>query len=312
MKCFRRPPTWASLCLLSVLVWLFAPSVNAASVVTVDDARIEFGDISPTAPRHLLALDVAPSPAPGKTLVVSRAAVQAALRRAGADERLANSLPAQQRVRRASVRLSIKQLEHFVRSAVAPELPIGVTISGISGLRAPVLPTGDVAVKVRLGQLRRATRAAVSVQVDDRIWATMTATLVLSGDPRAPALRADLPKGSVVRPADVSLEKTELSRLPAKSIVRQRQLVGKRLVQPGKAGRPIQRSAVEVPPVIERGSSVFLVAIGRGLRISRRATAQEDGRPGEMIRVETTEGKRLLKAKVIGPGEVRIDLGGRR
>lgn len=286
----------------------FALAARSASV-TVHGDRIVLSDLSPTAPRALLEVDVAPSPAPGRTTTVSRSAVRAALRRAGADEALADGLPAQQIVTRTAIDLSAEQLRQEVEATLASQLPVGVTVQDVMGLAPAVLPVGRVRVDVRLGRLRSSVQASVLVYVDDRLVERQSATVQLAGRPQTPTLRNDLPRGAVVSPADVELTSTSLDRLPTGVVTRPSDLVGKRLTQPASAGQPIHAYSVKVPPTIARGQSVRVVLQARGLRISRAAVAQEDGAVGETIRLKAADADQTLQGRIVSDQEVVVDWG---
>jgi flagella basal body P-ring formation protein FlgA len=278
--------------------------------VVVEGDRIALGDVSPTAPVALLGVDVAPAPAPGGKAVVSRGAIRAALTRAGADPRLADGLPASQIVERSATVVEIAELEAKVRERLAEHLPLGVNIDTVRGLSKAMLPQGSLDVRVRPGRLRQSTPVSVTLYVNDKLVARQNATAALSGVARTPTLRNDLPRGSVVGSGDVGYESTPIDKLPARVVTRTDSVVGKRLTQPGKAGRSLQSSAVAEPPVIERGTTVRLVASMKGLSMSRLVVAQEDGRVGDTIRVRSEDTTDAMEAKVISSSEVRLSLGG--
>jgi flagella basal body P-ring formation protein FlgA len=276
--------------------------------VTVEGDRITLQDLSPTAPVELLGLDVAPAPSPGGKTVISRSAIRAALERAGADPRLADGLPARQLVHRAAMKLSVKDLEPLVADALGEYLPVGVGVSTIRGLAAATLPEGTLAVEVRPGKLRQSTTLSVMLHVDDKLVARQSAVAMLSGEARTPTLRSDLPRGSVVKPSDIEYETTPIDRLPSRVVTHSDGLVGKRLTQPGRKGKPVQTSAVQTPPAIARGAIVKLVAKSNGLTISRMVVAQEDGKIGESIRVTPQDTRDAMEAIVHSATEVRIAL----
>jgi flagella basal body P-ring formation protein FlgA len=277
--------------------------------VTVERDRIALRDVSPTAPVELLALDIAPAPAPGGKTVISRTAIKVALERAGADPRLADALPASQIVQRAALTVEATELEAIVRERLAEQLPLGVNVDAVRGLTKATLPVGQLDVRVRPGRLRQSTTVSVTLRVDDRIVARQNGVASLSGEARTPTLRNDLPRGSVVGAGDVAYETSAIEDLPGRVLTRTDSLVGKRLTQPGKAGRPVQSSAVEAPPAIERGAKVRLVAAMKGVTMSRLVVAQEDGRIGDTIRVRTDDRRDTLDAKVVSASEVRVPMG---
>ena len=94
--------------------------------------------------------------------------------------------------------------------------------------------------------------------------------------------------------------------------LRKRQLVGRKLIQPARAGKPIQQSAVKVPPVVVRGHQVSISASGNGIAITQTATAEEDGAVGDWIRVRPEGGSKVVRGLVTSSGEVKLSLGGGR
>lgn len=281
-----------------------------ARTVVVDGERITLGDLSPTVPRELLALDVGPSPAPGRKSTVSRAAVQEALRRVGADPALATALPARAQIERTGATLSGDALTAAVREAAGAELPLGITIDQVLGLSSLTIPKGEHRVEVSLGKLRRSTIATVDIHAGGRRWARQQATLQLSGTARTPVLRSDLPRGTTVRAEHVELKDLAIDNVPAGAMVRTEDLVGQRLRTRTSAKSPVRRVAVEAPPVIARGDVVHVVARGRGIHISRQAVAQQDGAIGQTIRVKTTSGDDVLLGKIESETLIVVGFGG--
>jgi len=284
-------------------------AVHVPAIIVASD-RVVLGDLSPTAPRALLEVDVAPSPAPGRQMVISREAVRAALRRAGAAEAMANGLPAQQLIERAAVDLTAAGLRTEVEAALAPKLPLGVSMGEILGLQDLTLPVGPLRVDVRSGRLQRSAKATVSIFVSERLVATQMVTIHLVGSPQTPTLRNDLPRGAMVTASDVELTSHALEQLPNGVVTKPEDLVGMRLTQPGRAGRPLPQGSVKVPPTIQRGATVTVVLRANGLRITRTAIAQSDGNIGDVIALKPDGDSGIIRGRIQSGEEVRIDFGG--
>ncbi len=283
-----------------------AAVATAARTVTVDGDRITLGDISPTLPRAMLAVDIGPAPFPGAHTQITRAAVADALRRHGGDPSLATGVPVRQEVRRAAERLEVDDLDIEVRAAALAELPLGVDIDAVLGLRAVILPPGEHRVSVSLGRLRRSTRATVEVTVGNRRWASISATLQLSGVAKTPVLNSTMAQGATVTARDVGMREVEIDALPQGAITRTDQLVGQRLRVRAGADAPLRRTSTETTPIVTRGSIVHVTIVRPGLRITRQAIAQQDGRPGDDIRVKPTDDGRVLVVRIDADGEAHM------
>ncbi len=292
------------------------PPAGAAAhdrAVPIAGDRVRLGDVAPEVPRHLFDVDVAPAPPPGRTMVVSRAALEDALRRVGADPHLVDGLPAYRTVRRLGLDLTARDLEARVRAALLEQLPLGVSVDRVTGLSDLLLPQGEVEVRaVPGGPLRRTTRLRVEVRVDGKVVRTFAAAAHLSGTPRTPQPARPLARGRIVRPGDIRLAETPFERLSSQTSLRAREVVGKKLVQRAEPGRPFARTALRTPPDVERGAQLELVAEASGLRITRRVVALEPGRVGRPIRVRPLDGRGAVQAVLVSPNAARIEIGGGR
>jgi flagella basal body P-ring formation protein FlgA len=71
------------------------------------------------------------------------------------------------------------------------------------------------------------------------------------------------------------------------------------------AGAPAQRQA-RAEPVIRRGDQIELVAIASGFTVSTLATAEQDGAPGDRIRVRTENRSAPVIGLVLEDGRVAL------
>lgn len=291
---------------MPTLAALPTPLAVVRGAIVVDGDRITLGDISPTLPRELLAVDLGPAPAPGGRTQITRAAVADALRRVGGDPNLATGVAVRQDVRRSAERLAVEDLEDLVRAEALAELPLGVEIDAVLGLRSVMLPPGERQVTVSLGRLRRSTRATVEISVGARRWASIAATLQLSGTARTPVLTTALPQGTTVGAGNVTLRDVDIDDLPEGAITRTEQLVGRRMMVRGKADAPMRQTATEATPIVVRGGTLNVVITRPGMRITRQAVAQQDGAAGDNIRVKPTDDGRVMVVRVGEDGDAHV------
>jgi len=69
----------------------------------------------------------------------------------------------------------------------------------------------------------------------------------------------------------------------------------------------LQSSMIALPPLVKRGDIVKIVANSGPMTISVTGMVKQQGRKGEMVRVVNTDSKRIVTARVIGPGSVVVD-----
>lgn len=297
--------------LYSIVFFLCALTLSSsamARVITINDARVRLGDLSATLPKGLEVVDVGPAPAPGRRARITRAGVKNALLRAGADPRLADSMPAITEVERASKTVAPKLLREQIARTLLPKLPAGVRIAKINSVPELVLPLGPHHVSTTLGPLGSSMSVTVRIKSNGASAGQFPVQVLLLGTPKIPVLTKKVARNSIVKKHQVRMQPTTWSQVNAQQVLRPEQLIGKRANQPLAAGQGLSHSAVKTPPVIARGHEVSVAATGQGIHIVLPATAQEDGMLGQYIRVRPKNGTRTLRAKVVSANEVRISL----
>jgi len=112
--------------------------------------------------------------------------------------------------------------------------------------------------------------------------------------------------GEVIREADLVVEPRLRDRLPTNWTQDQGDVLGRRVSRPVRAGAPVQTSAVEEPPVVRRGQRVTVRLHSGSLRIDLVGRAREDGRPGDVIRVQNPSSRRDVLGRVDPGGVVLV------
>lgn len=297
-------------CVLGLALLLGAPSPALANskVISIQDARVRLGDLSATLPSGLEVIDVGPAPAPGQRARITRAGVKSALRRAGADPSLADAMPTITEIERAAKVVDAPTLTRQIAQSLAPKLPQGVKLVRINSVPELLLPLGQHTVHTRLGPLASSMSVTVKVKSQGLNAGSFPVQILLSGTPKVPVLTKKVKRNAIVKKNQVRMQPTSWSRVSSRSALFPEQLVGKRAQQTLQPGQSLTQSSVAKAPVIARGHEVSVSAVGQGLRIVLPGTAQEDGVMGQYIRVRPKNGTRTLRARVVSPNEVRIEL----
>ncbi len=119
-------------------------------------------------------------------------------------------------------------------------------------------------------------------------------------------LKHPLPRHALVSQADVALERRPLTRLPKDVVLHVKDALGLRTRTSLRAGSVLRASALEIPPVVKRGSLVRIVAQGENFLVTAVGEARQDGRPGQIIRVRNLVSKREVFARVVDEKTVRV------
>ncbi len=84
-------------------------------------------------------------------------------------------------------------------------------------------------------------------------------------------------------------------------------LIGKRTKRAIPKGEIITPGMVEESPIISRGELVVIVIESPAFRITAQGKAQEDGAPGQMIRVMNTSSRKEITAQVMEEKTVKVE-----
>lgn len=117
-----------------------------------------------------------------------------------------------------------------------------------------------------------------------------------------------LDRGHRMTESDVSSARSNVSRLGHGHIADPARVVGLELQRPMRAGEAFRLANLDQPEVVKRGDSVVVEAQAGGLIVVAPGKALADGRVGQQIRVENTQSERTVRARVVGPGRVRVVL----
>jgi flagella basal body P-ring formation protein FlgA len=112
-------------------------------------------------------------------------------------------------------------------------------------------------------------------------------------------------KGDFLRAADVAL-RPHTGSVPALAFRSLDAIIGKEAVQAIRPEAMLLASHVRAPLLVRRGELVQVRARATGVLITTYATAQQDGSLGDLVQVQSLEGKERFVARVSGPQELEI------
>ncbi len=86
-----------------------------------------------------------------------------------------------------------------------------------------------------------------------------------------------------------------------------REVIGKAAVRPLAPQAPIKLTALRRPFVVRKGDRVMIEAKMGGLSIQTAGVTKSNGELGQTVTVSNTDSGKEVRAKVVGPGVVRVD-----
>ncbi|MGV8843766.1 MAG: flagellar basal body P-ring formation chaperone FlgA [Pseudomonas sp.] len=119
-------------------------------------------------------------------------------------------------------------------------------------------------------------------------------------------VRRPLNRGSVLRAADIALLERDVGLLNQGYLTDLNQALGKQLTRPLQTDQVLSPSNLELAEVISRGDQVVISASSGTISVRMPGVALRDGAVGEQIQVRNQSSQRVIRARVMGPGQVEV------
>lgn len=115
-----------------------------------------------------------------------------------------------------------------------------------------------------------------------------------------------MPRNTVVQQADVQLIERDVSSLRQGYILNLDHVVGQKLTRPVQPNQVFSANLLKAAAAVNKGDQVVISANGSSMFVRMPGVALEEGAIGQQIRVRNTRSKRIIHARVTGPGQVEV------
>lgn len=160
-------------------------------------------------------------------------------------------------------------------------------------LESPAQPLGRVTTRVRCDGSSPWT---VFVPAEVRLYRQV---LVLT---------RPLKRMSVVSINDLVMVERDVGQISQGYLTAPEQAIGKKLTRQLSSEQILSPNHLQVAEVIRRGDQVVITAITATINVRMQGEALSDGAPGQQIQVRNLRSQRVIRARVIGPGQVEVAL----
>lgn len=187
----------------------------------------------------------------------------------------------------ARYEIKLNRLDARLRLPICPEDQLSAE------LESPNVPVGRVTVRLTCNS-SSPWRLFVPGQV------SLYQQVLVSARPLA--------RNTILNANDLTLQERDTSLLRDKYLVDLQQAVGMRLTRPVPPDSIITFAVVEQNEIVRRGDKVVISASNDSVSVRMPGEAMESGALGAQIRVRNTRSDRQIKARVVGPGQVQVDM----
>ena len=294
------------------------PVVTLGDVADVLDADAEQAD-------RLAALELFPAPAPGTKRYLQAREVQDLLLIQGVnllrhsisganqvvllgveeEETAENDVSSASVMERAERRVA-EAVARRLQSQVSGDVPWSVDVR-LDPAQARLIASRQTEISVRGGSppwvgaqrleiTARSPERSVRFHVDAQI--ALPASVVVAAK--------SLPRGAMIRPADVRLERGQLIEGASDAFHATDQVLGQQTTRAIPAGTILDRKCLRLPVLVRRGEMVAVYARSAGIQVRTAAKAREEGSLGDLIEVESLADRAVYFARVCGVQEVEV------
>lgn len=172
------------------------------------------------------------------------------------------------------------------------------------------IPFGDLDLRVSSnGAVEGLGRRAFHVQVNlnGKLWQTIDAIADVSASIDAVVPTRVIQVDSVVDAEDVAVHRVKLMDLDHQLITDVKDVIGKSAARPLQTNNPIRLGMVKKPYAVRKGDRVSIEARHGGLSIQVVGLAKSSGELGQTATVANVDSGKELRAKIVGPGAVRVE-----
>jgi flagella basal body P-ring formation protein FlgA len=297
------PPTAVDTLTLHEQAFVQGPEVRLGDVADISGLNAEV----------LASISLGAAPQPGESKRLQASLIEARLRRAGVDPGAVSLRGARQveattlwqevgrRDLAASLRAHIAETMPWSAEDTLVEIPLPledlVVPEGLLELEWRPAPgyrlVGDGAFQ---GVLRVDGRQEKTLLVKARIE-PQTDVLVTVGD---------VPRGRVIGPADVQVQRMPLSQAPQGALGNLDEALGQVAQRNVFPGQVLTARNVARPMLIRRNQPVAFVTRSRAVQVQGRALAVSDARAGDVLQLRALETKEVFQGVVQADGTVLV------
>lgn len=314
----------------AVMLLLSSPAAAAGITVTVNaEATVvgpymTLGEVAAiTGDDHervkaLEAVKLGNAPAPGRQIVLTSDILMTRLAGTGLDFSDVTSwqVPPTIVVTTAAQTVSGERLAAAAAEAVRRQVGGNgsITISPL-GTPADVLaPLGQVDLKAEMPagiRFNMPTTVVVYVRADGRPVTSVSLRFDVRAYRQVVVAARNIDARETITAGSVRLERREVGRLTG-YLTDTAKVVGQAARRPVSAGTPLTEAMVDKPLLFRRGAAVTIVARAGDMTVIAGGQALQDGREGEIIRVQNLSSKRIFNARVVGAATVEVIIYGGR
>lgn len=151
-----------------------------------------------------------------------------------------------------------------------------------------------------------AGRLTLGVRCDEPSPWKVYVPVVLERQLAVVAVTRPVAPGHRLERADLVMRDTDVTRLRGDYFNDPDQVIGMEVRQSLNAGAVVGQRSVRAARLVARGQSLVIEASNGSIAVNMTGEALQDGREGQRIRVRNRSSQRVIEARVVAEGRVRV------
>lgn len=290
-----------TICALSTPVYALPPAKAFGAMIRVRD-------VVPGCPQRMCDLEVVPAPLPGRTRVVRKRDVVAAIERAGYKPS-GLRIPERRRVTRPAKRVSEDVLRKRILNAVEMVLPKGVRLEQLGHVQEVKVPRSGFEARATwpgAEHFRRRVSIPVDLVSDGKTFLKIQVSALLILETDVPVARRDLHTGTIVTQNDIVWETVRLESLPTHLATTPSEVVGRQIATHIKQGQCFEQRSLKRIPVVRKGGQLTVESVFGLVRVKTTGVSRQDAAVGDRVRIVLVPANRLVWAEIVAPGRAVV------
>jgi flagellar basal body P-ring formation protein FlgA len=172
------------------------------------------------------------------------------------------------------------------------------------------IPSGNIELRVSSNGFEEGLGRRVfhvQINMNGQPWQTIDAIADVSASIDAVVPTRVIQIDSVIDAEDVTIRRIKLTDLDHQLITDVKDVIGKSAARPLQTNNPIRLGMVKKPYAIRKGDRVSIEARRGGLSLQVVGLAKSGGEVGQTATVVNVDSGKELRAKIVGPGVVRVE-----
>ncbi|MEG6585103.1 flagellar basal body P-ring formation chaperone FlgA [Dendrosporobacter sp. 1207_IL3150] len=201
---------------------------------------------------------------------------------------------------------AISAIRNKVGSAIASS---DLSVTPINELQDVLIPLGQISLNIELPygiRYNAPTIARISISTDGTLYTRLNSSFEVKQYGKVVVAAKPISRNQVLAAEDLRYERTDIGRLNAGYFTNTEKVAGMQVRRPIVPGELISETMLAKPIIVKRGSIINILARIGDIEVKAAGQAQQDGSQGQIIRVQNTNSKKSVSARVLDEGTAQV------